>query len=224
MIVNFPLLLLGIALLWLPRGWMRRGTAVLQRRRRRAGASRIVEPWREREHGDPRISFPKEYSKARNYVDLVRGAAGGLLLFGGLGLAPAITAAPAATRTMAWQVLAIRGFILLVGLLIQTVQQRRQRVTFYPPIFYLAGLSFGLCDVRAAAFALVLIWAINPALPNAHAFLTVYALLLFIFGHFFAAQRDLRAPLAGVLCFLPVLLSLLANRPLLILTQKRHEG
>jgi hypothetical protein len=218
--VDFPLLLLGLLLLWFPRQWMRRGAAWLRRRRK---GGRIVEPWREREFGDPRINFRTEFTKFRNYIDLLRGMAGSLVLFGGLGILPAIAPPSGASRTVILQVLGVRAVILLVGLLVQTMRYRHRKITFYPPIFYLAGLSVGLCDVRGAAFAFLLIWAINAALPNAQAFLSIYALLLVVFGHFFAWRGDLQAAYAGVLCFLPVLLSLLAKRPLLIFARKRAE-
>ena len=217
---NLPLFLLGLLLLWFPREWMRRGVALI-RRRRSGGKSRIVEPWREREAGDPRINFRAEFTKFRNHLDLFRGMAGSLVLFGGMGILPAIAALPGASRTVTLQVMAIRALILLIGLLIQTVRYQAKKVTFFPPIFYIAGLSVALCDVRGAVFAFVLIWAINPALPSAQAFLSVYALLLVVFGHFFAWRGDLRAAYAGMLCFLPVLLSLLAKRPLLVFARKR---
>jgi hypothetical protein len=219
--IDLPLLLLGLLLLWFPRQWMRRGAAWLRRRSRKGG--RIVEPWKEREFGDPRINFRTEFTKLRNYIDLLRGMTGSLVLLGGMGILPAIAAARGASRTITYQVLGVRAAILLVGLLIQTLRYRQRRITFYPPIFYLAGLSVGLCDVRGAAFAFLLIWSINPALPNAQAFLSIYALLLVLFGHFFAWRGDLQAAYAGVLCFLPVLLSLLAKRPLLIFARKRAE-
>jgi hypothetical protein len=220
MTLNFPFVVLALLLLWFPREWMRRGAALL-RRRRRAGQSRIVEPWREREAGDPRINFRAEFTKFRNHIDLLRGMAGSLVLFGGMGILPAIEALPGASRTVTLQVLAIRALILLIGLLIQTVRYQGKKLTFFPPIFYLAGLSVGLCDIRGAAFAFVLIWAINPALPSAQTFLSVYAVLLVVFGHFFAWGGDLRAVYAGVLCFLPVLLSMLAKRPLVVFGRKR---
>ena len=109
-------------------------------------------------------------------------------------------------------------------MLAQTIRREKNRLTFYPPIFYLAGLSVGLCDARGAGFAFALIWAVNPALPNAQGFLTVYALLLVVFGHFYAWSGDLSAAYAGGLCFLPVLLSMLAKRPLTIFTRKGSRG
>ena len=60
-------------------------------------------------------------------------------------------------------------------------------------------------------------------MPNAQGFLTAYAVLMVVFGHFFAAG-DLSAMYAGVLCFLPVLLSMLAQRPLAIFTRKGSRG
>ena len=219
MTVHFPFLLLAITLLWFPRQWLRHSAAFF-RRRRKSESSRIVEPWREREAGDPRIGFAREFGKLRNYVDLLRGAAGSLALFGGMGVTPAVSADAGATPTIGYQVMAIRAAVLVIGLLIQTVRIEKGRLTFYPPIFYLAGMSVGLCDYRGAIFAFALIWAINPALPNAQAFLTVYALLLVTFGHFFSRRSDMLVMYLSGLTFLPVLLSLLARRPLVILSRK----
>jgi hypothetical protein len=221
MIIHFPLLLLAAALLFFPRQWMRLGLAFLKRRRRREdeGAA-ATEPWKARESGDPRVSFPMEFTKLRNYLDLLRGGAGSLALSGGMSIPPSIAIAPGSPGAVVWQVIVLRSLILLVGLLIQTVRYERNKVTFYPPIFYLAGLSVGLCDIRGAAFAFALIWAVNPALPNAQGFLTVYAIMLVAFGHFFAGGGDMSAAFAGALAFLPVLLSLLSNRPLTVFTRK----
>lgn len=223
--VRLLFLLLGLVLLWFPRQWFRRGVSLFRRRRRKAApAGRFVEPWNEREPGDPRVSFRAEFAKLRNYVDLLRGAAGSLVLFGGVGITPAIAVTPDASSTVVYQMLALRAVILLIGLLIQTVRHENGKFTFYPAIFYLAGLSVGLCDLRAAAFAFALIWAINPALPNAQGFLSVYALLIVAFGHLFAWQSDRSVMYAGALCFLPVLLSLLAKRPLIIPARKAVRG
>jgi hypothetical protein len=221
MIVRIPLLLLAVLLLFFPRQWMRLGLAFLKRRRRREDhAPSPVEPWKAREPGDPRVSFAMEFVKLRNYIDLLRGAAGSLALSGGMSIPPSISLVPDAPRTVLWQTIIIRSLIMLVGLLIQTLRYERNKVTFYPPIFYLAGVSVGLCDIRGAAFAFALIWAVNPALPNAQGFLTVYAIMLVVFGHLFAGGGDLSAAYAGMLTFLPVLLSLLSNRPLTVFTRK----
>jgi hypothetical protein len=220
-LVNF---IFGLLLLWFPRQWMRRGVALLRRRKRSSPSAPITEPWKDREMGDPRVSFAVEFTKLRNYLDLLRAGAGSLMLSGGMGMTAALAVAPGSPRSATLQLMATRAVILLVALLIQTVRREKNRVSFYPPIFYLAGLSIGLCDIRGALFAFILIWAINPALPNVQAFLSVYAVIMVAFGHYFAWSGDLSAAYAGVLCFLPVLLSLLARRPLTVFTRKGSRG
>jgi len=219
--LDLPLLALGVLLLWFPRHWMRRGVALLQRRRRSSkGVERIAEPWKDREPGDPRVNAPVEFLKFRNYLDLFRGLAGSLVIWGGLGIAPAITVAEGAARGASWKVLAIQAGITVVGVLVQSLRLERGRVSFFPPIFFLGGLSVGLCGYRGAAFAFVAIWVINVALPNSLSFLFVYAVLLTAFGFAFAGIGNLRVILAAVVTFLPALLSLMAKRPLMIYTRK----
>jgi hypothetical protein len=105
--LDLPLLALGVLLLWFPRHWMRRGVALLQRRRRSSkGVERIAEPWKDREPGDPRVNARVEFLKFRNYVDLFRGLAGSLVIWGGLGIAPAIAVAegrPAGPPGKCWR-------------------------------------------------------------------------------------------------------------------------
>ena len=221
MTVPLSRFIVGLLLLWVPRHWMRRGVAFLRRRKRSAESTRIVEPWREREPGDPRVRFGTEFMKFRNYIDLLRAGAGGVVLSGGMGLPAAILIELDAPKMVKWQVLGVRAFVLLVGLLVQAVRYEKNRVSFYPPIFYIAGLSIALCGSRGAAFAFMLIWAVNVALPNARTFLTTYAVLLGVFGYFFAPRSELvMVAYAGFLCFLPVLLSLMANRPLMAFARK----
>ncbi len=222
MIVNFPVLLLAVALLWFPRQWLRLGSVF--KRKRSAGVTRSEEPWKAREAGDPRISLAGEFSKFRNYVDLLRAAAGSIALAGGFGLAPCLSVAEGAPRNMTYAVMAVRAAIMLIGLLVQTVRYERQKFTFYPPIFFIAGLSVGLCDYRAAAFAFTMIWTVNAMFGNAQAFLTIYAVFIGIFGFLMNRRLDLSVILAALLCFLPVLLSLLANRPLVIYSRKGTHG
>ncbi len=220
MILNLPLLLLGLLLLWFPRHWLRRGVALLQRKRRSTGSSRILEPWKDREPGDPRVNPRVEFGKFRNYVDLFRALAGGLAIWGGLGLEPAIAPAFGASRGVEMQVLAAKGAAVAIGLVIQAVRYERVRLSFFPPIFYLAGLSGALCNYQGALFAFVAIWIVNAGLGNAQAFLTGYAIVLYGFGALFTGFRSVPVLLVAGLAFLPVLLSLLARRPLMIFTRK----
>jgi hypothetical protein len=220
MILDPVMLAVGIALLWFPRQWMRRGLALLRRRRRSSGSERIVNPWKDREPGDPQVQFWVEFRKFRNYIDLLRGAAGSLAIWGGMGIVPGIALEVDAARGVSHQVLGLRCAIFLIGLLIQATRFEKDRLSFYPPIFFLAGLSVGACGYRAAAFAFVMIWAVNPGLSNAGAFLSVYAALLVAFGGLFTSFTSIPVMLMGLLAFLPVVLSLMVKRPLMIFTRK----
>lgn len=220
MTIDLKIFIVGLLLLWFPRQWMRRGAAFLRRRRRSAESQRITEPWKDREPGDPRVSFATEFVKSRNYIDLFRAAAGCLMLTGGMGLPGALGTRADAGPTAVYQLITLRALVLVVGVLIQSLRYERNRVTFYPPIFFLAGISIGLCQIQAAVFAFILIWTINLTLPNAQAFLSVYALLMTVFGCFFERGIDRSSLFAGFLCFLPALLSLLAKRPLMIFSRK----
>jgi hypothetical protein len=222
MLVNLPFLFLAIVLLWFPRRWMRHGFSIWNRRKRRTedNARKAEEPWKTDEPGNPAVRFGAEFSKLRNYVDALRTAAGSVALLGGFDLDPCIDVVPDATGMLREEVLGLKLAILLVGLLIQTVRYERQRLLFFAPIFYLFGLTVGLCEFRTAAFSFALIWAVNPMLQNPGVFLSVYALIVGGFGAFFIGATSQVVIAAVLLCFLPVLLSLLAQRPLVLFTRK----
>jgi hypothetical protein len=225
MIVNLPLLLLALLLLWFPRQWLRLGAVLVKRRSRSAGKIQSSqEPWNMREPGDLSVDFLTEFSKFRNYVDLIRAVAGSVCVVGGLHVEPCLTLAPDANPGQATGLLVLKGLMLLVALLIQTIRHEHRRFTFYPPIFFLGGLSMILCEPFGALFAFILIWAFNPVLRNAQGFLTVYAILMLAFGEYFSGWGDKSSMFAGFLCFLPVLLSLLAQRPLVIFARKGHHA
>lgn len=221
MTANLPLLLVALILLCIPRQWLRLGSAAKKRKQKSAAVARAeTEPWNTREPGDPRVRMSAEFAKVRNYVDLLRAGAASLALSGGLGIPPVISVGEDAPRNAIWGVIAIRSVILLVGLLIQTVRYGKGQLRFAPPIFYIAGLSLGLCDISGAVAAFVFIWAIHVMFGGAQSFLTAYSVLIVAFGHIFARRGDLSVMLAGILCFLPVLLSLLAGRPLVIQSRR----
>lgn len=224
MVVDLPLLGFALLCLWLPRRWMRFGVAFLRKRKRRGERFSANQPWHSREPGDPRLHFRREFAHGRNYIDFGRAAAGALLIDGGLGVEPCMRLAADAAPDAATQLLALQVAIFAIGVLIQTVRVERGRLSFYPPIFYLAGLTVGLCDLRSAAFAFALIWAVNVVLGNAQAFLTVYALLILVFGFFFAQHGRAAVVIAGGLCFTPVILSLLSRRPLAVMSRKAVHG
>lgn len=222
MIVQLPYLLIAIVLLWFPRHWLRVGS-FLKRRSKSAAKRAASEPWNTREPGDSRLRFSVEFSKFRNYVDMLRAAAGSLAFIGvrgEFGFPACLTPEYGSAHSSKYAVIAIRSTILLVGLLIQTARREKGKITFYPPVFYLAGLMFGLADPWSALFSFILIWAVNAIFSDAQGFLSVYALFIVSFGHLFAHGTDLSVIFAGVLCFLPVLLSLLAKRPLVVFSRK----
>lgn len=224
MVIDAASLVLTLLLLLLPRSWMRLGAILRRRRSSPADRARRIEPWSALTPGDPRVAAGREFRRLRNYIDLFRAALGGVLLTGEWGMTACVALEPGGTRFMARAVIVLRGVILLAGLLAQTVRWEHGRLTFYPPVFYLTGLSVALCGPWAALFAFVLIWALSPALASAQAFLAVYAVLMLLFGHLMGGLRDISTDYAAFLCLLPVLLSLLGNKPLLVLSRKSTHG
>ena len=222
MVINVPFLLFALLLLCFPRQWMRLGFSVGGRRRSAAdgGSGRGQEPWKTREPGDTAVSFREEFSKLRNYVDLLRGTAGSLAVMGGLGIESCLGVAANAPHETAAEVLAVKLAILLVGLIIQFIRFEKHHFTFFAPIFFIGGLSVGLCGIKGAMFAFAMMWAINPMVRGPQGFLSVYALLLLVFGLLFLGFGNKLPVVAFVYCFLPVLISLLAGRPLVLFTRK----
>jgi hypothetical protein len=218
MVIDWLYLLVGIVLLWFPRQWMRLGKSVL--RRRRATPRGVDEPWAQREPGDPRLGFAREFTKARNYFDLLRAAAGALAVSGWKEIPASIATAPDASAQTRWTVVGIQLAILLIGLLVQTIRTEHKRLNFFAPVFFIAGLSVPLCSPWAAFFAFVLVWGANPMLQGPQAFLSLYSVLLIAFGMVFRGVRELEALAAGLMCFFPTLLSMLARRPLLVFSRK----
>lgn len=114
----------------------------------------------------------------------------------------------------------MKAAIMLAGVVLQATRRDGGRFSFYPPIFYLAGLLLGICGWEVALFAFILTWAMHVMVRNASWFLTLNAAVVYGFGAFFQNPFSLTVMLAAGLVFLPVMLSLLANRPLLIYTSR----
>ena len=222
--IDWLYLFLAVALLWLPRQWLRFGKRVIEfPRGSRRRARRDTNPAKARDTGDVSVSFREEATKLRNHVDFFRAALGSVLLLGTLpGREPLLRAAEGASARAAQLAADLPLAILLVGVLLQTVRFE-SRVTLFPPMFYLAGLTFGLCGFYPALFALVLVWAINFGLPSPTGFLAIHALLILTFGLLFQGMSGKLPFVAAGLLFLPVLLSLLMRRRLVLLT-KRVKG
>ncbi|MES2693461.1 MAG: hypothetical protein V4773_08310 [Verrucomicrobiota bacterium] len=220
MVVNFPVLIIGLLLLWFPRQWLRLGKVIGHRKKHRTGGD---EPWKTREPGDPRLSF-REFGKMRNYVDLLRGAVGSVAILGGSTIEAGLHVGPLSDRTDARIVLVIQLAILLIGVLIQMTRYERKHLSFYAPVFYIAGLSLALCGPWGALFAFTMVWAFSPLFGNGEVFLLIYAIMLVVFGKFLHETTVALPIAAGVFCFLPALLSLLMRKPLVVFTRKASSG
>ena len=215
--IDYTLLLVALGLLYLPRQWLHWGKrgAVKSEHLSRRGDSNDFDPSKRREMGDPAVIFKDEFTKLRNYVDLFRAAAGSAVIVGTVYTASCFTIGVDAAPGTGRLVLAIKCAILLGSMLVQLVRYQR-RLTLFAPIFFVSGLTFGLCGLPAAGFAFVLMWALNLMLPNASAFLTTQAMVVGIFGAFFEGMTNVLVMVAVLCLFGPVLISMLTRRSLQI--------
>lgn len=209
---------IALVLLWLPRQVLRFGGKVTRSAKKRRSV-KDTNPATVREPGDPSVSFLAEIRKLRNFVDFFRAGIGSAILVGAFGLDAVWSAAEGATEQTQTLVEYGRAAVLLVGVVVQMFRFET-RVTLFPPIFYLSGLTFALCGFYPALFALVLIWVINFALPNPSAFLSIYGLLAMTFGLLFQGLEDMLPFVAAFLMLLPVIVSLLMRRRLVLLTKR----
>lgn len=198
-------LFLGVTLLWYPRSWMRWGALPPKHRARRRKPRASAEDHRERLPGDESLWMAEEFLKRRNWIDLARGVAGGYAV---------IYWSTHGTEGMPRLLgLGVVAGITIIGLAVQTLRFEG-RLAFYPPIFFLGGLSFGLVGWKVAFFAFIAMWAVNLALPSAAVFLFCYGGVVLILGVLFGAPRT-QVVLAAGLALLPVLVSLLSRRRLM---------
>lgn len=214
LIINWPYLLMAIAMLWFPRQWLRTGARVLKKRRKPDGAMERLAGIGARDPEDKSVQPGREFANFRNYIDLFRALAGGYSL--------SQFAFTTGSDEAEMRAFLIQAAILLVAVLIQSVRFDG-RLSFFAPIFYFAGMSVGASGHYAGAFAFALVLAINPIIPNPRMFLTAYGLLLLPFGYAFGADLDLLG-LNAVLVLLPPLASLLTKRPLVIFTKKAKSA
>src|SRR5690606_35949032 len=88
-----------------------------------------------------------------------------------------------------------------------------ERLTFFPPIFFVCGIAFAVVGWKAAAIGFIAIWAINLVLPNPASFMAAYAggivILAILFG------QDVRhGVLMAVLSIMPPLIAVLFRKRL----------
>lgn len=167
---------------------------------------------------DARVSLRMEILKPRNYIDFVRATLGSAVL---IGTSPewasaAVGADFAEAEALVW---AVQVSVLFVGVLVQTLRYEH-RISLYAPIFYLSGLTLGMCGLYPALFAMVLVWSIHRVLPGAGALLSIQALLVLTFGVAFQGVGSRLPFTAAAFLFLPVALSLLSRRRLGMFTKR----
>jgi hypothetical protein len=212
--INWPYLLIAVAMLWFPRQWLRTGVRVLKKRRKPDGVMERLAGMGARDPEDKSVQPGREFAYFRNYIDLFRALAGGYSL--------SQFAFTVGTEEAGTTAFIIQCAVLFVAVLIQSVRHDG-RLSFFAPIFYFVGMSVGASGHYTGLFAFALVLAINPVIPNPRMFLTTYGLLLLPFGLVFGAPLDLLTANA-VLILLPPLLSLLSKRPLVIFTKKARTA
>ena len=214
--VSVPYLVFSLVLLWLPRQWLRVGARVIPSRQRSRSTSRDSNPRHERQLGDRSIWLREELVKGRNFFDLLRGSIGSWSVMHFCFTLPPAAGAPSSAR---WALLALQTGIFVVAVLIQMIRWYG-KISLFAPVFFLMGLTVGVCGWQIALFATVLVWALNVALPNPEAFLFFLASALAGFSYVFLGTITLMTLLGAALVFLPVVVSLLMKERLMLKTKR----
>ncbi|WP_438482836.1 hypothetical protein [Oleiharenicola lentus] len=212
--INWPYFLAAIALLWMPRQWLRTGKRVLKRRRKPDGALEELAGMGARNPEDRSVHPAKEFKNFRNYVDMLRGVVGGYCLveFGVFATKP----------EGSFPVYAIIAAILFVGVLIQSLRFDA-RISFFAAVFYMAGLSVGSTEHYSSLFAFALVLAVNPIIANPRMFMVAYGVFLLVFGTVFADSQVILCINVFLFLLIPVL-SLLTKRPVVIFSRKSKSS
>lgn len=208
MIRDVVFLILGLILIWTPRSWLRLGKAEGHSRRKRTVHGG---PNRDRIPGDNSLWVGEEFGRRRNWVDLARALAGATAV---VTTVPTLCEALIDVPNLHVENLSlvICGGILLAAVLIQMIRVE-ERLTLFPPIFFISGLAFPVVGIKASVIGFFAIWAINVVLPNAGAFLAAYGGLMVILSIFLG--RGVKwAGLIGVLAIAPPLIAVLFRRRL----------
>jgi len=201
-------LLIGLVLLWLPRGWLRIGKPSVTTKRR---LDRDEEVDRQRQPSDHSLWIGDEFKRMRNWLDFFRGLAGGAAVVYALPvLVDQFLGVPGSSE--AKLVIGLTGGLFLAATLIQMIRIE-ERLSLTPPIFFLAGISFALLGPKTGLIAFVAIWAINVALPNPSIFMSVYGTLIILLGIGLGAGR-LESLLMGGLFVVPPFVAIMFKRRL----------
>lgn len=207
--VHWLYLALALAMLCFPRQWMRFGKWRKKRRKERETMDKFAQDGA-RDPNDQSVRLGRELRSLRNYLDFFRGAAGALALWDF-----SFTAEPKNAT-----VLTLKITITVIAVLIQS-SRWRQRITWFAAIFFLAGFVIGMGNYVAGSLAFLLVCTVNPIIPTPRLFVAAFGFVLVPFGIFLGNNTAL-AIIASSIVFLPVLLSLLSKRPMVVFTRKRN--
>lgn len=213
MTVDYLLFVPALVLLLMPRSWMRVGGSLWKSRRRHRGVSRGLDSL-----NGSTLAVKREFAKARNYFDFFRAAISSAAIVGAFGFDPVIDVAPGAAHG-ARNLLLVQLAVLFGGVLLQTVRWERGRIGLAAPVFYLAGMTIALQTPIPGVCAFALAWMLTPIVPNAQGFLTL-ASMAFVGVAIPLGGITLFTIVGAALLFLPVLLSLLARRPLVVFSRR----
>lgn len=207
MLNDFLLLLIGLVLLWTPRAWLRLGKP----RKNRRALKQTGGPNRDRHPGDHTLWVEEEFKRMRNWLDLGRALTGALAVQQSVpGVVNALVGVPDASLDNI--IYLSQAVLLLAGVLIQMLRIE-ERLSFYPPIFFVLGLGLAIGGLKAGVIGFIIIWAINVVLPNPAVFLAVYGGGMVVLCVFF--DRGLKAGLMiGALALMAPLLATLFRRRL----------
>ena len=208
--IEWSYLLLASLLLWFPRQWLKLGRLFTPPRRAPQSTLEKFSSGPAHDPNDKSLSMRKELRSKRNYHDIFRAVAGGYCL--------RFYAFAATDDRSKMQVLIIQASILFVAILIQSIRFEG-RLGFFAPCFYFMGLATGYMSYIVGPFAMLLLFAINPIIPNPRMFVTTYGLLLLPLGWLFSEKME-HVILLTTLLLLPPVLSLLGKRPMTIYGRK----
>jgi hypothetical protein len=180
---------------------------------------RARSPWNSGSEDAASLSYRRELLKPRNFLDYFRAAGGAWALMGGYGIEPALRVDPNAEGGGNVRVLLLQAAIFTLGLLFQVVRFERGRLALTAPVFYLGGLVLLTCGPIAGLSGFVLAWFMTPVFPNVQAFLAILSCVVFLVSYFLAGLQPLAA-VGFVLCWVPIVLSMLFRRPLIVFSRR----
>jgi hypothetical protein len=207
MLRDVLILLIGLGLLWTPRSWLRLG-APRKTRKKVATTGGLV---KDRLIGDHSIWIEEEFTRRRNWIDFGRALGGSFAVVGAVPIVvEALIAVPSISSTQL--AFSIQGVIFLAAVVIQMIRIE-ERMTLFPPIFFVMGLSFAVVGWKASIIGFAAIWAINLVLPNPAVFLATYGAGMVILAILFGANPK-AAILMATLAIMPPLVAVLLKRRL----------